>query len=103
MVRLQELFGLKYADRRGKVMPLHDEAAQLFQLIHLCDGFHAFRDDFKMKRFCQCKDQADDGIVTLMSAKGGDKRLVYLENVDGKFLQIGKRGIAGSEIVQRKP
>ena len=76
-------------------------AAELIQLngIRIC--FRAFRDHVHAEVVRERDDRAQDHRPRAL-AGGAHERLVDLDGVEREALQIGQRGMAGAEIVERQ-
>ena len=64
--------------------------------------FHAFGHRFELEGAGQLDDAFDDAQVVRVGQHVAHKALVDLERLHGQLAQVGERGIAGAEVVQRK-
>jgi hypothetical protein len=48
-------------------------------------------------------ERADQRLALLVVFEPGDERAVDLERIDGELLEVGERGVAGAEVVDRNP
>ena len=76
-------------------------AAQLIELDRVRIGLGAFGDHVHAEVVGERDDRFQDHRAGA-AAGGADEGLVDLDGVERKALQIGQRGMAGAEIVQRQ-
>src|SRR5437588_7965099 len=62
---------------------------------------HTFRHDFQSKAVPQICDRADDEDVALIHVHVLHKRPIDLDLIDREPLEMGERGVAGAEVVDR--
>jgi hypothetical protein len=72
------------------------------QKLDLLRSFHPFRDHPQLQAVRHRDDGRHQRSVILICADVAHKRLVNLERMHRKALQVGQAGIAGAEIVQRQ-
>ena len=71
------------------------------QLFQLRLAFHAFGDYRQVQRVGHVDDVADQIALDPVRQDIVDERLVDLERADRQTPQVGERGVAGAEVVQR--
>src|SRR5699024_3480430 len=74
-------------------------AADGLQSPALAFGFDAFGQSTKAQRLTQGDYCLADGRIARIVGQCSGEALVDLEGVEGQFLEIGQRGIAGAEII----
>ncbi len=77
-------------------------AAVLFEELVLRAGFHTLGDHRETEGFAQCQDGSGDGGVIAVVQGIAHEGLVDLDLVQRQAFQIGQRGIAGAEVIQRE-
>jgi len=82
-------------------MALPRVATDLQQVVELLLGLHAFRDRRELELLRQRHHRADERRVGAVGADIAHERLVDLQLVHRKAVQIGKGRVAGAEIVHR--
>jgi hypothetical protein len=78
-------------------------AAEPAQLLGLLDRFDPFGDGLQPQVGCQLEDGAHQRAVVGVLVETGDERAVDLEDLHGQLDQVGQRGVAGAEVVDRQP
>lgn len=68
----------------------------------MLDGFNAFGDDFKVKCNRLPQDGLQNGLVLAIFDNLTHETLIDLKDVGGQVLEIGNRGVAGTEVVREK-
>src|SRR5690606_11786163 len=63
--------------------------------------FYALGNHLELESVRQCNDGLRNNCVVLISIAIEDKRLIDLDAIDRKTLEIGKAGKSGAEIIQR--
>ena len=53
------------------------------------------------ERLAELDERADERLALLGLGEPRDERAVDLQRVDGELLQVGERGVAGAEVVDR--
>ena len=97
---LQERFGRDRRQRPGKEEPLRLAAAKPHQLGHLRFRFDAFRDHMGAQRLRERDDAFHDGGLRTAVRQAGDERLIDLERVHGKAVEMAQRRKPGAEVVE---
>ena len=77
-------------------------AAQVEQHLAVVHGFHALGDDLAVEGPRQAEHAFEDGQVVGVVEHVAHEALVDLELVHGQALEVGQRGVAGAEVVQRE-
>src|SRR6516165_3392658 len=77
-------------------------AAQLVELDRVRVGLGALGNDVHAEVVGESDDRFQDH-WTRPALRGADKGLVDLQRIEREALQIGQRGVAGAEIVDREP
>jgi hypothetical protein len=87
--------------RRGatEVEALHEVAAQLGEPLARLERLDALRRDLQRQVLAQADGGADDRGVVGVGGHAHDERLVDLQLVGGKLLELGQRGEPGPEVV----
>src|SRR5262249_54698195 len=84
----------------SKALPVF--AAELVELDRIRIRLRAFCDDVHAEVVGERDDRLQDH-RPVPAARGADEGLVDLQGVERETLQIGQRGMAGAEIVNRQP
>jgi hypothetical protein len=87
---------------RGDAGALADVAAQVQQRARLRRGLDAFGHDGAAEGAGQADHAFDDGAVLRVVEHVVHEAAVDLEHVHRQALEVGQRGVAGAEVVQRK-
>jgi hypothetical protein len=80
---------------------LHFIAALFAQKRQLALRLHSLGNGLKAQAARQCDDGDNNGLVTCIIGNVTHKRLVNLELVNMKLLEVAQRGVAGTEVVNR--
>ena len=66
----------------------------------LLGGLDALGHDRHAEQVGELDDREDDGVARAILFQVGDEALVDLDDVDREALEVGERGVAGSEVVE---
>src|SRR3569623_2140982 len=91
-----------YRHRAIQEIALYRIAAVRNQKIELLLSFHAFGDDMQAKMARHAENGLDDCSIVTVGRCIVDEAFIDFQFVNRQLLEIGKTGIAGSEIVDRK-
>ena len=83
-------------------MALHLVAAEAAQALELALGLDALGDHAQAQAVAEIDDRAHDHLVVQVVLEVLHERLVDLEPLDRQPLDVGERGVAGAEIVDRQ-
>lgn len=75
-------------------------APQSEQVVRLLGAFDPFRHDFQPQAVPKHENGTGDGLIVCIHQHIAHKTLVDLDPVQGKALEIGKRRVPGTEIIQ---
>ncbi len=84
-------------------MPLRGVAAQFAEAIQGFLILHTFGHYLELQVVREIDAGAHDGGVVIVAHHADDEGLVDLDGIDRQLLQVGQRGVAGSEIVNGDP
>ena len=99
---MQEGDALRGGEGIGEPVALHLVAVLLAQVLDLLGALDAFRHHVEAERMRHGDDGGGDRLVVRVGGDVADELLVDLEGVDRQALEVGKRGIAGAEVVDRE-
>src|SRR5262249_61588040 len=82
-------------------MPLRILAAELIELDRIRVGFGAFGYDFHAEVVCERDERTQDHRTRPLAVRAHEGS-VDLDAVERKPLQVGERGVAAAEVVERR-
>ena len=90
-----------HLERRREQVALAGVAAELAQVGELGLVLDALGDRPQPERAAELDERLDQRVRLVRAGGGGDERAVDLQRVDRQLLQVGERGVAGAEVVDR--
>ena len=87
--------------RRREQVALAAVAAELAQAGELGLVLDALGDRAQAEAAAELDERLDQRVALVRARRRGDERAVDLQRVDRQLLQVGERGVAGAEVVDR--
>ena len=77
-------------------------ASQAHEEVALLDGLYTLGGDLHAERVGEADDAGAEGLLAVAFGESGDKAAVDFDDVDLEGVELGERGVARAEVVERE-